>query len=508
MSARKHPDIAASETPAPTGASAILAALPDLILELDAAATICAHHAGSPGAVLAHPPEALESHALRDLLPRATADRLQSALTDALTLQQSVTLECLVPHEHNLASIEARLSPLSSERALLILRDVTAAFRERNNLRQSEQRFRALVENLPGVVYRCRMDEVWSAIFISERIEELVGRPARDFIEFNTSLDEVTHPEDRAYVKREVASAVARHEPFELHYRMIHTDGSVRHIWERGRAVYAGVDQITYLDGAIFDVTDLHRLRQRLLTSSKMAAVGSLAAGVAHEINNPLAIVLANLEFVTEELVAIHQAYAADDVVTEAVDDIQQAIIKVQTGIDRVRSVIDDLRSFSDAAQSRAEHLDMARLTTWALRRAESRILPVARLVTRIDDVPQVWASEIGVVQIIWNLIDNAADAVSDLNPENAHIDVTLKLSDREDFVLLEIRDNGRGMGEDVLARAFEPFFTTQGIGDGAGLGLFVCQGLVAGMDGDISVDSTPGQGTRVRVYLPTAPAQ
>ncbi|RVU42496.1 PAS domain S-box protein [Lujinxingia sediminis] len=508
MSARKHPDTDASEAADPTCASTILAALPDLVLELDSRATIRAHHTGSPTAVLADPPETLQDHTLRDLLPRATADRLQSALTDALTLQQNVTLECFIPHEQNLASIEARIAPISTERALIILRDVTAAFRERNNLRQSEQRFRALVENLPGVVYRCRMDEDWSAIFISERIEELVGLPAIDFTEQRTSLEQVTHPEDRSDIRSEITSAVARHEPFDLHYRMIHADGSIRHIWERGRAVYAGVDQITYLDGAIFDVTDLHRLRQRVLTSSKMAAVGSLAAGVAHEINNPLAIVLANLEFVTEELVAIHQAYAADHVVTEAVDDIQQAIIKVQTGIDRVRSIIDDLRSFSDAAQSRAEHLDMARLTSWALRRAEPRVLPVARLITHIDDVPQVWASEIGVVQTIWNLIDNAADAVSDLSPENARIDVTLKLSDREDCVLLEIRDNGRGMGEDVLARAFEPFFTTQGIGDGAGLGLFVCQGLVAGMGGDISVESTPGQGTRVRVFLPTAPAQ
>ncbi|TXD37159.1 PAS domain S-box protein [Lujinxingia vulgaris] len=508
MPARKHPDTDISEAAGPADASTILAALPDLILELDAHAHICAHHAGSPEDVIANPPQTLQDQPLRDLLPRATAERIHTALTDALTLQQPITLECLVPHEHNLASIEARITPISAERALVILRDITATFRERNNLRQSEQRFRALVENLPGVVYRCRMDDDWSAIFVSERIEELVGRPAKDFLEHHTSLDQVTHPEDRAYVKREVASAVARHKAFDLHYRMIHTDGSTRHIWERGRAVYAGVDQITYLDGALFDVTDLHRLRQRVLTTSKMAAVGSLAAGVAHEINNPLAIVLANLEFVTEELVAIHQAYATDHVVTEAVDDVQQAIFKVQTGIDRVRSIIDDLRSFSDAAQSRAEHLDMARLTTWALRRAEPRVHPLARIHTHIEDVPQVWASEIGVVQIIWNLIDNAADAVSHLSPDQARIDVTLKLSDRPGFVLLEIRDNGRGMGEDILSRAFEPFFTTQGIGDGAGLGLFVCQGLVAGMDGDITVDSTPGKGTRVRVFLPTAPAQ
>ncbi|RAL22359.1 hypothetical protein DL240_10950 [Lujinxingia litoralis] len=506
MSERKRPAKRQSPEPSkPTTATENpLIATPDLVLELDADGTICHVHSGLMRTFFPEAPdEGDEMGSFQALIPSDAVAPIDEALLRALDEQEAQSLENLIPRGNELARFQCRFSPLSADRVLAIVRDLTETFPEQDTLHQSEQRFRSLVENLPAVVYRVRLDKHWTALFISERIEELVGRPARDFLEQRVTISQMIHPEDRAYVQREVKSAIAQRVPFELHYRMIHTDGTVRRIWERGRAIYGRVNQITYLDGAIFDITDLHRLRQKVQTNNKMAAVGSLAAGVAHEINNPLAIVLANLEFVTEELGAVQQAYASDDVVSDAIQDIRQAISKVQSGIDRVRSIIDDLRSFSDAAQNQAEELDMVRLVSWALRRAEPGVLPVASLHKDLQEVPRVWASEVGVVQVLWNLLDNAADAVNHLSPEEARVDVNLRHNPERDLVVLEVRDNGRGMSEDVLSRAFEPFFTTQGIGEGAGLGLFVCQGLVASMGGDITVDSTPDEGTTVKVLLP-----
>ncbi len=483
-----------SVSPSVSMADQIVAAIPDLIFEFTPDGHFAALHAGHSAVLYCPPGEFLGKHysaVLPDKVARDFGEQFQKALSSGKPTRMSYSL----PVDDEIRFYESRFLPMDSGCVLGLVRDITDSWRSKTELRQSETQYRTLVNNIPGLVYRCRIDEDWTAVYISPAVESLTGYPAEDFMARRRSLSSVTHPEDRGVVRREVLAALEQRRPFHLSYRMIDRDGGIRHVTERGQPVYAEHDEVEYLDGVVFDVTDIHQMRQRVLINSKMAAVGNLAAGVAHEINNPLTIAMANLEFVADELAA------GDD--GDDGDEVETAIEKVQDGIARVRNIIDDLRSFTDAADSRADQIDLQRLTSWAVQRTQKRIGAVRaeQIITELTPVSLVWASEVGVVQVIWNLLDNGLEAISRRDDDGGCVQVSLH--DDEERVILQICDDGPGMADEVAQRAFEPFFTTKTVGQGAGLGLFVCKGLVEGMDGQLDLETSPGEGTCIQITFP-----
>ncbi len=493
-----------SDSPSPTSASSswdtaaqqIVAALPDLIFEFSADGYYSHVHSDDDSDLYCSPEEFLGEH-FSDVLPQPVVEEFDAAFTELGEHGQPITMSYMLPIDAELQYFECRLLPMETGHILALIRNMTDSWRAKTELEQSETRYRTLVNNIPGIVYRCHLDEEWSAVYVSPAIEELVGYPAQDFMTRRRSLSGVTHPEDRQRVRREVMNAVKEQRSFQMSYRMIDADGQVRQVTERGQAVYAEFDEVNYLDGVVIDVTEVHQMRQRLLLNTKMAAVGNLAAGVAHEINNPLAIAMANLDFIADELRETTDTDNAD-----STDGIRDALSKVQGSIDRVRSIIDDLRTFTDAADGRAQQLDLQRLTQWAIERARSRSESTEAIHTDLHSVPTIWASEVGVVQVIWNLLHNGLEALERRKEEGGHVVVTLRQHD--DRVILQVCDNGPGMSDDIANRAFEPFFTTKPVGQGAGLGLFVCQGLVEGMDGSIDFETNPGEGTCIQISFPT----
>ena len=476
----------------------IMEVMPDMIFEFSPKGEYIAVHAGEE--YLFCSVESLQGRHFKNVLPDSVVGELAPAFDDAIG-GKPTTISYLMPDGDHLKYFDCRLIPLESDNILALVRDMTDNWREKTELEQSETRYRTLVNNIPGVVYRCHLDEAWTTIFISTEIEEILGFPAKDFLARRRSLAGITHPEDREVVRDAVMTAVDEDRPYHISYRMIDTYGDIRHVIERGQAVYAEFDDTHYLDGIFLDVTDIHRMRQRVLVNNKMAAVGSLAAGVAHEINNPLAIAMANVEYVAEELGTIGAIVGDDPPLEGALGDVGLAVTKIQEGIDRVRGIIDDLRTFTDAAEGRADRLDIRRLVEWTVRRADARTVAPGRIETHLQDVSDIWASEVGVVQVLWNLMDNAIEAVE--SSSDGEGTVTVSLYQRGDRVSLEVDDDGPGMSFDVAQRAFDPFYTTKPIGQGAGLGLFVCKGLVEGMDGIIDLQTAPGEGTRVRVGFP-----
>lgn len=474
----------------------IVAALPDILLEVSEDGYFREVYSGRETDFYTSPDGFLNKH-YSQVLPDSVTQSLDEGFAVLKKENAPTTVSYMLPDAEGLQFFECRLLPMENGNILAVIRNMTDSWRAKTELEQSESRYRTLVNNIPGIVYRCHIDKDWTAIFVSPAIKDLVGYPAEDFMARRQSLSGVTHPEDRQRVQREVTQAIEEQRPYQLSYRMIDADGEIRQVTERGQAVYAEYDETTYLDGVVLDVTEIHQMRQRLLLSNKMAAVGSLAAGVAHEINNPLAIAVANLEFITDEISA-HTGDATD----HPLQDVQGALDKVQESIGRVRSIIDDLRTFTDAADGRADKLDLMRLTRWATQRARSRTEHSQKLNTKLASVPKIWASEIGIVQVIWNLIDNGLEALDRRSDGGGSVDI--ELSHHDDRVILEVCDDGLGMSADVANRAFEPFFTTKPVGQGAGLGLFVCQGLVEGMDGTIEFETEPGQGTCVRISFPT----
>ncbi|MFL5310467.1 MAG: ATP-binding protein [Myxococcales bacterium] len=237
------------------------------------------------------------------------------------------------------------------------------------------------------------------------------------------------------------------------------------------------------------------RLQAQLVFSERMASMGTLSGGLAHEINNPLSSVLANLALLGQEL-----AKALPD--TEHTRDLLEAVAEAHRGADRVAKIVRGLKVFSRGLDERRRPLDVAQVAEQVLHLLANELRHRARVVRDFQPAPPVEASEAHLGQVLVNLILNAAQSIPEGEADGNEVRVSVRPGrDRE--VLLEVRDTGAGMPPDVLARVFDPFFTTRPVGSGSGLGLSICHGIVSSLGGRIEAESTPGGGSTFRVTLP-----
>jgi PAS domain S-box-containing protein len=249
--------------------------------------------------------------------------------------------------------------------------------------------------------------------------------------------------------------------------------------------------------GRRYCVVSLRDLRQRRRAeaTARLAGVGTLAAGIAHEINNPLAYVLGNVVFAREALARLAPS--------PAVDEVSRALEEAEGGAQRVRDIVRDLRLFA-RTDSEPGPADAAQAVRSALAIAQHELRHRARVATRFDEVPSVAGDERRLSQVVLNLLVNAAQATPEGRADEHEIAVSVTRAGPGE-VAIEVRDDGAGMPDAVRARLFEPFFTTKPPGQGTGLGLSICHGIVTGVGGRIEVETAPGRGSRFRVVLPAA---
>ena len=258
------------------------------------------------------------------------------------------------------------------------------------------------------------------------------------------------------------------------------------------------------LEGALVDVTDRREMEARLLQAERLASVVTLAAGVAHEVNNPLSYVLANLSFAQEQVTAALDRRGRGDEEDSELRQATEALQEAREGAERVRAIVRDLRMYARAEDERRTPLDLARVMDSAINVVRSELAHRARVVRSYRPSPPVRASEGKMGQVLLNLLLNAAQAMPDGSTGDREIRVTVEPADGG-RVLVEVADNGMGMAPEVLARAFEPFFTTRQASGATGLGLPICQTVLASLGGEIILQSEEGSGTRARVLLPAA---
>jgi signal transduction histidine kinase len=234
-------------------------------------------------------------------------------------------------------------------------------------------------------------------------------------------------------------------------------------------------------------------IRERLLISERMASIGMLAAGIVHEINNPLASLMANLEVLSIKL-------------SRLPTELQPAVADAQEAANRVRLIAQDLRILSrpSADHERRGPVDIRCVLDSALRMAGNEIRHRARLVQELSDVPHVEGNDARLGQVFLNLLMNAAQSIPEGRPEGNEIRITTRVHDQH-MVAVEIRDTGSGIAPEHLPRLFDPFFTTKPPEIGTGLGLSICHRIVSGFGGRILVESVLGKGTVFRTLLPIA---
>ncbi len=249
------------------------------------------------------------------------------------------------------------------------------------------------------------------------------------------------------------------------------------------------------------DVGERKQLEARLLLADRMASLGTLAAGVAHEINNPLAFVMGNLQYLHDEL---GRLAAADD--PQRLGAVETALRDAREGAARIRAIVRDLATFSRGNEPEAVRpVDVNRALEFSLRMVERQITARARLTRRLGQLPPVLGAESRLSQVFLNLLVNAAQSIPEGDAARQEVRVSTGYDPASGRVTVEIADTGRGIAPEDQARIFDPFFTTKPVGAGTGLGLSISHGIVTSLGGEIAVESAPGRGTTMRVLLPAA---
>ncbi|RVU42424.1 response regulator [Lujinxingia sediminis] len=262
--------------------------------------------------------------------------------------------------------------------------------------------------------------------------------------------------------------------------------------------------------GTLQDITEEHNSQREMERLERLAALGTMAAGVGHEINNPLAYILASMEFVQGMLAP--QVKAESGQVSLARHDaaeVLSAIHDAHEGALRMRDIVRELRVLArDPQQTQpAEPIAMDESLNLALRMARIHLRGKGRIELQRGSNRQVLATRSGLTQVLLNILLNAVHAVAQRQPDTGSGRVLVRTFDRDAQVVVEIEDNGVGISQENLSRVFDPFFTTKGPDEGTGLGVPTSLRLVEHFGGSLELSSEEGRGTLVRVMLPAVEA-
>ncbi len=379
-------------------------------------------------------------------------------------------------------------------------------------LRGSEARFRAICECAPLGIYVSEIGR--GVVYVNPAMQRILGRSQQQLA--GTGWQQTVHPDDlpqvlserrRAYEKATSLSVAARY--MRDRHRLVWTQLHAAPMRE-------GASLLGYV-GTIEDITEQRELKAQLVVAARLASVGTLAAGVAHEVNTPLAAALGNLEWANARLATLIErcerpseppAEAAPGLcqpeVLQRLRELQDPLRDAHDAAQRVRLIMRDLKLFSRPDQREQEPAELKRVLDSAARMAWHELRHRARLVRDYDELPYVHGGEARLGQVFLNLLINAAQAI----PEGEADDHEVRLSAHAagaDMVAVEVHDSGAGIASEVLERIFDPFFTTKPQNVGTGLGLAICHRIVSGLGGRIEVESEPTRGSVFRVLLPVA---
>ncbi|HET9990416.1 MAG TPA: ATP-binding protein, partial [Kofleriaceae bacterium] len=376
-------------------------------------------------------------------------------------------------------------------------RDITARKLAEDALVASEANFRALIERSPTATFVHRdgryryVNPAAVAMLRYQSADQIVGRSVLEFI----------HPDDREMVRARMIQTTQTGSTPAGTGRMLRADGSVFVIEAEGiRLDFDGQPSNVVMG---HDVTQRHEVFARMAMADRMLTVGTLAAGVAHEINNPLAYIGTNIDVLAAELPVLLD-HGRPRLTS---DDFHRLVSDVREGVARVSTIVRDLLALSRQGDETRGPVDVVAVLALSIKMAHNELRHRARVVqSYADTVPLVDADASKLGQVFLNLLLNAAHAIAEGGVDDNEVRVRARESERG--VIVEIEDTGTGIPPHVMPRIFDPFFTTKARGVGTGLGLSISHQIVRSMGGDITVESAPGRGSTFRVTLPASSVQ
>ena len=456
-------------------AKALLEAVPDPLIVADASGRVVELNAAA-ARCLAWTAKELVGLPLSTVLPRPTAGRVSVLRKDGT----QVEMELLLSQSGDL--LLALLRPLPG------VKPPAGA---------ASELYRLVFENAPLGIFHFDARGVVTAL--NDAMAQMLGAPNRGLVGINMLTLGGAAGRDR--MAELVAEALqGKRVRYEGPYTSMTTGKTIE-----AAAVLApihGPDGA--VDGGVVivaDVSERKRAQEQLARTDRMASIGTLAAGVAHEINNPLVYVTLGLELIERELSRVEPPGAPE--LLRMRGYCKDAI----EGAERVRTIVRDLRTFSWSGAAQTAPVEVERVLESSINMAMSHLRQRARLVREYGALPKVYADESRLGQVFLNLLVNAAQAIPEGAPAEHRIVVRTRAGDRGEAIV-EVEDSGVGIEPWKLERIFEPFWTDKPVGVGTGLGLSIVHGIVSGMGGEISVRSEPGRGSTFRVVLPSLPAR
>jgi two-component system cell cycle sensor histidine kinase/response regulator CckA len=373
--------------------------------------------------------------------------------------------------------------------AVLFFYDASANLRAEHALAESEARFRRLLDAAPD------------AIALGTRARFLYANPACIRLLGYSRMEEVTgvpvlqhlSPEDRPAALRIVAGLLgAPKKRLPARLRLVRKDSRVVQVDIRSIAIEW--DGEPAFLGIARDLTERHRDQAQLIRADRLAAMGTLAAGVAHEINNPLAYLMLNLQYLMREL----PRFDGDSVRLEG---LLERLAEAEHGARRVSTIVGDLRTLARPEQVGHGPVSVVDAVHAALKVLGAQLRHRAKVVEVYEKVGLVNANATRLEQVFVNLLANAAHSLPEGRPEENEVCITVR-SDRG-RVIVDVKDTGIGIAPDTLDRIFDPFFTTKPRGLGTGLGLPISRAIVKSLGGEIGVTSVFGEGSTFSVTIP-----
>ncbi len=368
-------------------------------------------------------------------------------------------------------------------------RDVTEERRHEEAIRTAEAQIELLTSRAPAGIFQ--YDQAEKLVFLNEMLCVMTGLPPERLL-VDGWLPAV-HPSDQRRVVAAWRSAMSGDAVFRAEFR-IGLGGEPSWVHATAMQMHDDEGRPTGVVGVMTDVSETRHLEEQLGKAERMASLGTLATGMAHEVNNPLACVTSSLAFAAAEVAG-----------KEELREVGEALADAQHAAQRVALIIRELHAFAETREE-VGRVDLAEAAQGAIQLLPEALRRSAVAEVEAPGAPAAQVSRQQLQRVLTKLLENAFQAIPEDRAGRGRVRVSARnaVAGR---VSLDVEDDGRGIPAEQRTRIFDPFYTTRQVGQGTGLGLAVCHALVSAMGGEIEVESEVGRGTRFRLLLPAADA-